>query len=151
MKAHVWVMLKKTVLDPQGQTIQHALADLGYQKVQAVRQGKFFVLELNGLNRDEAQQQVEKITGRAHQSRHRRVPLRTPRLTDWLFVISSGRQLSISEPPGSRLEEAKSTIRLGPLSQFTNCYSGTFVTSAVFVPSAEAASAVDVAPCVVAP
>lgn len=61
MKAHVWVMLKKTVLDPQGQTIQNALADLGYQKVQGVRQGKFFVLELDGLNREEAQQQVEKI------------------------------------------------------------------------------------------
>ncbi|MBI1738039.1 MAG: phosphoribosylformylglycinamidine synthase subunit PurS, partial [Acidobacteria bacterium] len=30
MKAHVWVMLKPTVLDPQGQTIQHALASLGY-------------------------------------------------------------------------------------------------------------------------
>jgi phosphoribosylformylglycinamidine synthase len=61
MKAHVWVMLKQTVLDPQGQTIQHALASLGYQAVRDVRQGKFFVLELNGLSRDEAQKQVERI------------------------------------------------------------------------------------------
>lgn len=61
MKAHVWVMLKSTVLDPQGQTIQHALASLGYQEVKDVRQGKFFVLELNGLTRESAQQQVEKI------------------------------------------------------------------------------------------
>ena len=44
MKAHVWVMLKSTVLDPQGQTIQRALSSLGYAKVQDVRQGKFFVL-----------------------------------------------------------------------------------------------------------
>ena len=61
MKAHVWVMLKSTVLDPQGQTIQHALASLGYAQVKDVRQGKFFVLELNGLSRDDAQKQVEKI------------------------------------------------------------------------------------------
>lgn len=61
MKAHVWVMLKPTVLDPQGQTIQHALASLGYAHVRDVRQGKFFVLELDGASRDEAQKQVERI------------------------------------------------------------------------------------------
>ena len=51
MKAHVWVMPKKTVLDPQGQTIQRALSSLGYAQVKDVRQGKFFVLELDGLGR----------------------------------------------------------------------------------------------------
>ena len=61
MKAHVWVMLKSTVLDPQGKTIHHALSSLGYAHVKDVRQGKFFVLELNGANRDEAKAQVEKI------------------------------------------------------------------------------------------
>ena len=61
MKAHVWVMPKPTVLDPQGQTIQHALASLGYAQVREVRQGKFFVLELNGLSREETVKQVERI------------------------------------------------------------------------------------------
>jgi phosphoribosylformylglycinamidine synthase subunit PurS len=61
MKAHVWVMLKSTVLDPQGQTIQRALASLGHAKVQGVRQGKFFVLELDGMSRAEAQAEVERI------------------------------------------------------------------------------------------
>jgi len=61
MKAHVWVMLKQTVLDPQGQTIQHALQSLGYAKVKDVRQGKFFVMKLDGMTKAEAQQQVEKI------------------------------------------------------------------------------------------
>jgi phosphoribosylformylglycinamidine synthase PurS subunit len=61
MKAHVWVMLKKTVLDPQGQTIQHALASLGYSQVRDVRQGKFFVLDLNETSRAEVQKQVERI------------------------------------------------------------------------------------------
>jgi phosphoribosylformylglycinamidine synthase PurS subunit len=61
MKAHVWVMLKTTVLDPQGQTIQRALSSLGHAKVKAVRQGKFFVLEMDGLSKDEAQTEVERI------------------------------------------------------------------------------------------
>jgi phosphoribosylformylglycinamidine synthase subunit PurS len=61
MKAHVWVMLKSTVLDPQGQTIQRALSGLGYAKVQDVRQGKFFVLGLDGVSREEADTQVRSI------------------------------------------------------------------------------------------
>jgi phosphoribosylformylglycinamidine synthase subunit PurS len=61
MTAHVWVMLKTTVLDPQGQTIRRALASLGHSNVQDVRQGKFFVLKLDGDSREEAQKQVERI------------------------------------------------------------------------------------------
>src|SRR5260370_37407222 len=62
MKAQVWVMPKRTVLDPQGQTIQHALAGLGYSAVRDVRQGKFFVLNLDGWNREEAHKQLEHIS-----------------------------------------------------------------------------------------
>ena len=61
MKAHVWVMLKSTVLDPQGTAIQQALASLGHAAVRDVRQGKFFVLELQGLDRAAAQSEVEQI------------------------------------------------------------------------------------------
>jgi phosphoribosylformylglycinamidine synthase subunit PurS len=58
MKAHVWVMPKRTVLDPQGQTIHHALTGLGYGEIKDVRQGKFFVLNLDGWNRDEISKEV---------------------------------------------------------------------------------------------
>lgn len=61
MKAHVWVMPKRTVLDPQGKTIHHALSGLGFAQVTEVRQGKFFVLDFDGLTRDQAQTQIEKI------------------------------------------------------------------------------------------
>ena len=61
MRAHVWVMLKSTVLDPQGQTIQRALSSLGYDKVRDVRQGKFFVLQMEPLSREEATRQIERI------------------------------------------------------------------------------------------
>jgi phosphoribosylformylglycinamidine synthase PurS subunit len=62
MKAHVWVMPKQTVLDPQGKTIHNALASMGFAAVRDVRQGKFFVLDLDGMTREEAQKQVERIS-----------------------------------------------------------------------------------------
>jgi phosphoribosylformylglycinamidine synthase len=46
MKARVYVSLKKTVLDPQGQTIQSALNGLGHKSIADVRQGKYFEIEL---------------------------------------------------------------------------------------------------------
>jgi len=61
MKAHVWVMPKRTVLDPQGQAIQHALSSLGFNAVREVRQGKFFVLDLDGATRETAEKQVEQM------------------------------------------------------------------------------------------
>jgi phosphoribosylformylglycinamidine synthase len=46
MKVRVFVSLKPTVLDPQGQTIRAALNGLGHQAVADVRQGKFFDIQL---------------------------------------------------------------------------------------------------------
>jgi phosphoribosylformylglycinamidine synthase len=62
MKAHVYVTLKTSVLDPQGQTIQNALRKIGFKGVAAVRQGKYFELSLaDGLAADAAQAEVEQI------------------------------------------------------------------------------------------
>jgi phosphoribosylformylglycinamidine synthase PurS subunit len=62
MKAHVYVTLKSSVLDPQGQTIQNALRKIGFMDVTAVRQGKHFALSLaDGLSSDAAKAQVERI------------------------------------------------------------------------------------------
>ena len=47
MKAHVYVTLKASVLDPQGQTIHNALRKIGFAEVTAVRQGKYFALSLD--------------------------------------------------------------------------------------------------------
>jgi phosphoribosylformylglycinamidine synthase len=62
MKAHVYVTLKASVLDPQGQTIHNALRKIGFTQVEAVRQGKYFALSLaGGLTAEEARAQVERI------------------------------------------------------------------------------------------
>lgn len=60
MKAYVYVSLKKSVLDPQGKTIHNALKKMGYQGVDDVRQGKYFVLSLN-VEPAQAGAEVERI------------------------------------------------------------------------------------------
>ncbi len=44
----VEVMPRAEILDPQGQAVQAALARLGYDGVQSVRQGKRFEIEVDG-------------------------------------------------------------------------------------------------------
>jgi phosphoribosylformylglycinamidine synthase PurS subunit len=62
MKAYVYVTLKRTVLDPQGQTIQGALKKMRYQGVKDVRQGKYFVLTLDdSIDAVAAHAEVERI------------------------------------------------------------------------------------------
>lgn len=62
MKAHVYVTLKTTVLDPQGQTIHNALRKIGFAGVESVRQGKYFVITLGeGMAADAARDEVERI------------------------------------------------------------------------------------------
>ncbi|HUS19166.1 MAG TPA: phosphoribosylformylglycinamidine synthase subunit PurS [Terriglobales bacterium] len=62
MKAHVYVSLKRTVLDPQGKTIFGALQKMGYKGVGEVRQGKYFELTLDaGLDKQAAKAEVERI------------------------------------------------------------------------------------------
>jgi phosphoribosylformylglycinamidine synthase len=62
MKVRVFVSLKSTVLDPQGQAVCSALHGLGWPSVSAVRQGKCFDIVLaEGVSREQAQQDMETI------------------------------------------------------------------------------------------
>jgi len=62
MKAYVYVSLKRSVLDPQGKTIQGALTKMGYKGVGDVRQGKYFEIALDGgLDQAAARAEVERI------------------------------------------------------------------------------------------
>ncbi|MFZ0935509.1 MAG: phosphoribosylformylglycinamidine synthase subunit PurS [Bryobacteraceae bacterium] len=62
MKARVFVSLKSTVLDPQGQTVRAALQGLGYPAIEDVRQGKFFDIAIaGGVTREQARRDIETI------------------------------------------------------------------------------------------
>lgn len=63
MKAHVYVTLKRSVLDAQGQTVADALKRMKYQGVVDVRQGKYFLLTLDDsfAAEDAARSEVERV------------------------------------------------------------------------------------------
>jgi len=59
MKAKIIVMPKKAVVDPQGKTVQSALAHMGYQGIGAVHVGKYLEIELNGTDKETARKQMD--------------------------------------------------------------------------------------------
>ncbi len=61
MKAKIVITPKKAVLDPQGKTVQNALAHLGYTEVGAVHVGKYIEVELTGADRETARRQVDDV------------------------------------------------------------------------------------------
>ena len=61
MKAKVFVTLKPSVFDPQGQTIADALHSMGYGTVGDVRQGKYFELELTSASVDQARSLASEV------------------------------------------------------------------------------------------
>jgi len=62
MIARVYVTMKPTVLDPQGQTIRSALVGLGHASITEVRQGKYFEIALDpGSDRAKVHAEIEQI------------------------------------------------------------------------------------------
>jgi phosphoribosylformylglycinamidine synthase subunit PurS len=62
MKARVYVSIKPSVLDPQGQTICSALNGLGHREIAAVRQGKYFEIAMaDGTPQDKAVTVLDEI------------------------------------------------------------------------------------------
>jgi len=61
IRAKVYVTLKRGVLDPQGETVRGALETLGFARVQDVRIGKFMVITLNAVSREDATKSVEEM------------------------------------------------------------------------------------------
>lgn len=59
MKAKIIITPKKAVLDPQGKSVQNALAHIGYTGVNAVRVGKYLEIDLAGPDRETAQRQID--------------------------------------------------------------------------------------------
>ena len=61
MKIKVIVTLKNGVLDPQGKAIQQTLNGMSFSNVEEVRQGKFFEINVNENNEENAKRQVEEM------------------------------------------------------------------------------------------
>jgi len=61
LKAEINITLKRTVADPQGLTIKHALESLGYKDLADVRMGKLVIIKLNFKDKKRAQQQINQM------------------------------------------------------------------------------------------
>ncbi|MFD0871671.1 phosphoribosylformylglycinamidine synthase subunit PurS [Chlamydia abortus] len=61
IKATVYVTIKQSVLDPQGNAVQGALHSMGFAEVGKVRIGKYLELELDTDNREEAEARLKEM------------------------------------------------------------------------------------------
>lgn len=78
MKARIIITPKKAVLDPQGKTVQSALAHIGYDGIGDVRIGKYVEIELASTDREAASRQIDEACHRI---------LSNPVIEDYRFEI----------------------------------------------------------------
>ena len=78
LEVEIYIRLKKTVSDPQGLTVKHALQSLGYQNLEEVRVGKFITVKLNSKDKKEAKQRADEMC---------RKLLANPIIEDYSFKI----------------------------------------------------------------
>ena len=64
MKIYATVTLKKEVLDPQGKVVSQTLKNMGYKNIINVRQGKYFEIELNEIDKEKAKKIAEEISSK---------------------------------------------------------------------------------------
>ena len=61
MKISVIITLKKDVLDPQGKVIHQTLDGMGFENINEVRQGKYFVINTKENDKKKAEVEVEEM------------------------------------------------------------------------------------------
>lgn len=79
LEARIHVTLKKSVLDPQGDTVKSGLASLGFTSVEDCRIGKFMVVKLSETDPTKAKAQVDEMC---------RKLLANPVIEDYVFQVS---------------------------------------------------------------
>ena len=61
MKVQIHTRLKEGVLDPQGKAVESALKNLGYEKINKIRQGKLFDIDVDTTDPVKAKEIAENI------------------------------------------------------------------------------------------
>jgi phosphoribosylformylglycinamidine synthase len=57
-QAEIKITLKKTVADPQGLTVKHALESLDFKGIDGIRMGKFIIVRLEAKDQAQAEEEV---------------------------------------------------------------------------------------------
>ena len=63
-RVEVFIQLKPGLLDPQGETLTHALESLGHEGVSELRVGKWITFRLDETDRAAAEREVEEMCER---------------------------------------------------------------------------------------
>ena len=61
-EAQIKITLKKTVADPQGLTVKHALEALGFDKISGVRMGKFITIRIEEKEEEKAKEKAKQMS-----------------------------------------------------------------------------------------
>ena len=61
MKFSVTVTLKKNILDPQGKVVENTLINMGMNSIKSIRQGKYFLIEVDENDQTSAEKKVDEI------------------------------------------------------------------------------------------
>lgn len=59
LKAHVYVTLKRGILDPAGKAVLSSLESLGYKGISQVRIGKYMEIDIEGRSKVEAEKDIK--------------------------------------------------------------------------------------------
>ena len=89
--AKVYVTLKPTVNDPQGQTIVGGLHTLGFNSVASVRAGKYFEIHITEMDRSVAQDKVQEMCSKL---------LANPIIEDYRFELEEVRDAKADAQSG---------------------------------------------------
>lgn len=81
--ARVFIQLKPTVNDPQGQTIQGGLRQLGFDSVKSVRAGKYMEIRIDEPGEDDASRKVREMCDKL---------LANPVIEDYRFELEQVKQ-----------------------------------------------------------
>lgn len=77
-EAEVKITLKKTIADPQGLTVKHALESLGFAGLGSVRMGKLITIELEAKEKEAAEIKIKEICQKL---------LANPIIEDFVFEV----------------------------------------------------------------
>lgn len=80
LTAEIYIILKKTVADPQGLTVKHALDSLGYKGIEEVRVGKLITIKLGIKDKRQTQKQLDDMCKKL---------LANPIIEEYSFVIKN--------------------------------------------------------------
>jgi phosphoribosylformylglycinamidine synthase subunit PurS len=57
----VRITLRKSILDPQGKAVEHAVSSLGIAGIKDIRMGKYFEFTVDGASEEDASKTTEQV------------------------------------------------------------------------------------------